>query len=192
MPAVQPSSLPFALPGPTWASTVRGAPHREDPTCPRPPPAVCAADVTALYDRCLADRPKACIVISHAAGVQVLTVTCSMPAPAETAAAAGRRHCCHRCRRRRGRTFTAVGIVPAQPTNPVATTSAGRLASPLSRAPLPSSPPEIVSPPTKKTRRQRNEVELLWDLEPEGEFLLSPLSCPATPPSREPTPSLPP
>jgi hypothetical protein len=171
---------------------VRGAPHREDPTCPRPPPAICAADVMALYDRCLANRPKARIVISHAAGVQVLTVTCSMPAPAETAAAARRRRRCHRRRRRRGCTITAVGRVPAQPTNPVAATPAGRLASPLSRAPLPSSPPEIISPPAKRTRRQRNEVELLWNLELEGEFLLYPLSCPATPPLRKLTPSLPP
>jgi hypothetical protein len=99
-------------------SVVRGAPRRENPTCPRPPPAVCAADFTALYDYCLANGLKARIVISHAAGIQVLTVTCSIPAPTETAAA-----------------------------------PAGGLASPPSRIPSPPSPPEIASPPAKRTSK---------------------------------------
>jgi hypothetical protein len=53
------------------------------------------------------------------------------------------------------------------------------------------SAPEIVPPPAKRTRKRRNEVELLRASEPEGKLLLSPPTCPATPPSREPPPSSP-
>jgi hypothetical protein len=77
-----PTSPPSTMPGPMWASMVRGAPRGGDPTCPRPLPAVCAADFMALYDRCLAGGIKARLVISQTAGVQTLTITCSIPAPA--------------------------------------------------------------------------------------------------------------
>ncbi len=41
---------------------------------------------------------------------------------------------------------------------------------------------EVNTQPAKGTRRQRNELELLRGLVEEGELLLSPLSCPASPP----------
>jgi hypothetical protein len=79
-------------PGPTWASVVRGDVNsrEDDSTCPRPSPAISAAGFTALNNRCMAGGLKACIVISHAAGIKVLTVTCTIPVLAETAPAAGR------------------------------------------------------------------------------------------------------
>jgi hypothetical protein len=60
-----------------------------------------------------------------------------------------------------------------------------------SHAPSPPYPPEIAPPPAKRTRKQRNEVELLQVSELDCELLLSPPTCPATPPSRVPPPSSP-
>ncbi len=70
-------------------------------------PAVTAADATALCDRCLASSLKAPVVFSPAAGRQTLSLSCTSPAPAESAAAAGKRRRHHHCRRRRGRAATA-------------------------------------------------------------------------------------
>jgi hypothetical protein len=41
---------------------------------------------------------------------------------------------------------------------------------------------EAVTPPPKRIRRRRNEVELLWGAEGEDDLLLSPLSCTSPPP----------
>jgi hypothetical protein len=89
---------PYNSPGaPTWASVVRGEGSRTVKTTrPLQQPAVIAADFMALYDQCLASGLKARVVFSHAAGCQTLTVSCIFPAPAETAAAAGKH--CRRCR----------------------------------------------------------------------------------------------
>ncbi len=46
---------------------------------PAQQPAVIAAEFTALYDRCLGSGLKACVVFNHAAGRQMLTVSCSFP-----------------------------------------------------------------------------------------------------------------
>ncbi len=94
-----PTPHPSASPGsPTWASVARGdvGAHAVEPICTRQQPAITAADLMAFYDRCTASGLKAQVVFSHAAKNQVLTVTCSIPAPAVTSAASGRR--CHRRR----------------------------------------------------------------------------------------------
>jgi hypothetical protein len=70
-------------------------------------------------------------------------------------------------------------VEPAQSSPPVAPTRGN--SSQLAPSPPPISSPEIQSPPVKRTRRQRNELELFRDHEEEGELLLSPLSAPATP-----------
>jgi hypothetical protein len=51
----------------------------ETPACPTPQPAVSSADFSALYERCMANGLKARVVFSHAAGLQVVTITCSLP-----------------------------------------------------------------------------------------------------------------
>ncbi len=70
------------------------------PTCPTPQPAVSSADFSALYELCLAKGLKARLVFNHAAGLQVVTVSCSLPRTSTIPATAGKRH--HRRRRRRG------------------------------------------------------------------------------------------
>jgi hypothetical protein len=172
-----------SLGSPTWASVVRGEARREKPACPEPQPAVItAADFSALYQRCMASSLKARVIISHAAGCQVLTVSCSIPVPAVTDTAAGRRH---RRRRRRGRATTAACEEPALPSSlPVAAAGGDpplpALSTPPHTSPTPPSP-EFLTPPAKRTRRRRNEVELLRDHVDDNEMLLSPLSAPATP-----------
>jgi hypothetical protein len=44
-----------------------------------------------LYERCLANGLKACVVFSHAAGLQVATITCSLPTTSTIAATANKR-----------------------------------------------------------------------------------------------------
>jgi hypothetical protein len=87
------SSRPSTSPGsPTWASVVRGEASEGLLTCPVSQPAVVsAADFSALYQCCVASGLKASMNISHAAGCQVFTVSCNIPAPAGTDNAAGRR-----------------------------------------------------------------------------------------------------
>ncbi len=81
-----------SLSSPTWPSVVRGEAREGTPACPRSQPAiVTAADFSALYQRCVASGLKASVNISHVAGCQVLTVLCTIPAPAMTETAAGRR-----------------------------------------------------------------------------------------------------
>jgi hypothetical protein len=90
----------------TWASVVRGS--VEEPACFKPQPAVSTADFSALYEQCLASGLKARMVFNQAAGIQVITVTCSLPTSA-TAAIVVR--CCRRRRRRQrcGSAATTVG-----------------------------------------------------------------------------------
>jgi hypothetical protein len=165
---------------PTWASVVRG-----DGACavksssPAQQPAVLAAEFTALYDRCLASGLKARVVLNYAAGRQTFTVSCSFPVPAETSAAAGRRHCRHRRHRRRGRAATAAPADPARAspsTAPLPVVAMPRPATPRPTTPVQS--PETTPPPVKKTRKRKNEVKLLRDCGEDSEILLSP------PPSR--------
>jgi hypothetical protein len=134
---------------PMWASVASGeaCARMEKNTCPGS--VVTAAEFAALYERCMVSGLKARLVISHAAGCQAITVSCSLPVPAETAAAAGRR--CHHRRRRRGRTATAAREPRAHPSSPVIVAPAGGNASSLAIPPPPSSP-EIQPPPAKKTR----------------------------------------
>ncbi len=140
----------------------------------RPPQlAVIAAEFSALYDRCLASGLKARVVFSHAAGRQMLSVSCSFPVPAETTVAAGRRRRRHRRRRRRGRAATAAPVAPAQATPaspPIAVPSV--VSTPQLETPMQS--PETAPPPVKKPRKRRNEAELLRDCGESNEILLSP------------------
>jgi hypothetical protein len=180
---------------PTWASVVRGEGSRTVKST-RPPqqPAVIAADFTALYDRCLASGFKARVVFSYAAGRQTLSVSCIYPAPAETAAAAGKRCRRHRRRRRRGRVAAATPVVPARTTPSTAVIADASMPHPAT----PALPPEIALPPThsarptpspespdnapppvKKPRKRRNEIELLRECRESNEIFLSP------PPGRE-------
>jgi hypothetical protein len=85
----------------------------------------------------------------------------------------------------RGRATTAACEEPALPSSlPVAAAGGDPPLPALSTPPhtsqtLPS--PELLTPPAKRTRRRRNEVELLRDHEEDNELLLSPFSAPATP-----------
>jgi hypothetical protein len=58
--------------------------HVEKTTCTDPLPAVTAAKFSALFDRCMVSGLKARWDISHAAGCQVINVSCSLPVTAET------------------------------------------------------------------------------------------------------------
>jgi hypothetical protein len=84
---------------PMWASVAKGdvLTRVEKTTCPGQ--AVTAAEFSALYERCMASGLKAHLVVSHAAGCQAITVSCSIPVLAVTATAAGRRRHCRRHRR---------------------------------------------------------------------------------------------
>jgi hypothetical protein len=101
------SSRPSTSPGsPTWASVVRGEAREGIPACSgSQPAALSVAEFSALYEHCVASGLKASISFRHAAGVQVITVTCNVPVPAATDTAAGRR----RWRRRRKE---GVGALP--------------------------------------------------------------------------------
>jgi hypothetical protein len=133
-----------------WASVARGDANGrvEKTTCTESssPPAVAAADFLALFKRCMASGLKARMVINHAAGCQAITVTCNLPASAETAPTAGRR----RCRRRRSRAATAAHAVPAQSSSPATVTPVGRDVSSPSVTPLPPSLLELQPPSAKK------------------------------------------
>jgi hypothetical protein len=170
---------------PTWASVARGDANVrvEKTTCTQPPPAVTAAEFLALFHHCMASGLKARMVTSHAAGCQAITVTCNLPASTETTTTAGGRHRRRRHRRWRGRAATAARAVPAQLSSPVAAAPMGGDISSPSVTPPPPSLPKLQPPPAKRTRKRQNEVELLRDSEVETDLLLSPLSCPATPPS---------
>jgi hypothetical protein len=170
LPTPRPSTSPGS---PTWASVARGVAgvRAGEPSCPRQPPTVSAADFTELYDRCLASGLKARIIFNHAAGRQTLTVTCHLSSPAVTTAATGKSRRRHRRRRRRSRAAIAVPDCPAReaPT----TLSAPTAPSPTQTQPTPPSP-DIVSPLAKRTRKQRNELELLRDWEGNDDLLVSP------------------
>jgi hypothetical protein len=112
---------PTTSPGsPTWANVDRSNVdvRAAKPTCPRQQPAITPADFTALYDRCMSSGFKARITISHAAGNQVFTVSCNLPAPAVMNTAAGSRRRRHGRRRRRGHAASAAGEEPAQIFSP--------------------------------------------------------------------------
>jgi hypothetical protein len=131
-------------------------------SCPVQQPAVIAADFLALYNRCLASGLKARLNFSHSAGHQVLTVSCNLPEPAVNLAAAGKRRRRHRRRQRRARAAIASARVSTPPT---ATPAAPTPAAPSPAVgPCPLSP-ETAPPPVKRTRKRRNELELLrdWD-----------------------------
>jgi hypothetical protein len=207
-----PPRLPTSQVSPTatWANVVRGGAcaRVEGPACPTP--AVSTPDFQSLYERCLASGFKARVIFNHVAGLQTATVSCSLPScslpssSSNAATAVNPSRCrCHRRRRRRGRAAFTSGANSAHPpstatTVPAVATRAGEkpctptpnavLTTPRSPQrlafPLPS--PEIVSPPAKRTRKWRTEVELLRGLEEEGEFLVSPLSGAASPPSFSP------
>ncbi len=149
-------------------------------TCPRQQPAVpavTAADFTALYDHCIASGLKARLVFSAVAGGQSFTVSCHVPVPASTTAVAGKRRRRHRRRQKRGRAATSAPDGPARVCPPsVADTAAP--SPPPTQAPSPPPSPEITSPPVKKTRKRRNEIELLRDCDDydgDDKLLLSPL-----------------
>jgi hypothetical protein len=192
------SSRPSTSPSsPTWASVVRGEAREGIPACSGPQPAaISVADFSALYERCVASGLKASLSFSHAAGVQVITITCNVPVPAATDTAAGRRRRRRRRKRRRRRAATAAreGPVPPSSSSPAAVAAvltAGSTPPARSRTPpAPPTPPspETQPPPSKRTRRRRNELELLRDSVDDNEIVLSPLSPsgPAKPPSATP------
>ncbi len=159
-------------------------------SCPEQQPVVIAADFMALFDRCLASGLKARLIFSHAAGHQVLTVTCNLPAPAVNLAAAGKRRRRHRRRhRRRQRRGRAAKASARVSTPPTATPAAPTPAAPspaLGPCPL---LPETAPPPAKRTRKRRNKVELLRDWDESSEFLFSPLPSRSTSPSPTPLPA---
>jgi hypothetical protein len=112
----------------------------------------------------------------------MLTVSCIFPAPAKTAATAGKLRLRHRRRPRRGRAATAAPDVPSRVTSPTN-------APPVALTPQPAMPalsPEIAPPPMKKLRKRRNEVKLLRDCDLSIEIFLS------SPPSRGSLPLPPP
>jgi hypothetical protein len=160
-----------------------------------------------LYGHCLASGLKTRMIFSHAAGTQVTTMTCSLPMPSTTAVAtAARRRRRPHHGRRRGRATRTEGASPAlQPSSiisaqtsatpgpAVATPDRGKACSSPPRPLATSSSPDVMSPPAKKTKKQRNELELLRSDVNTNELLLSPLRCTASPPPSSPlTPSLPP
>jgi hypothetical protein len=169
-----------------WARVARGnmGPCAGELTCHRHQPAITAADFTAQYDRCLASGLKACVVFSYPAGRQILTIMCHQPTPAVITATA-RKHCRHhrRCRRC-GIAATAVPDCPARVQPPII--AAPAVLSPT-QTPLPLSSPDIASPPAKRTRRRRTELELLRDCEGNDELLVSPRLGWSTPPSLTPS-----
>jgi hypothetical protein len=194
-----------SLVSPTWADEVRGkeCASVEIPARPTSQPAVSSADFSALYERCLVNGLKAHVVFSHAAGFQVATIKCSLPTTSAIAATAKKRHHRRRRRRRRGRAATSTDtntvrspstatatMTSAAPAGKSATTPIQAVSStpPSSAQPVPSpSSPEATTPPLKRIRRRRNEVELLRGLEgDDDELLLSPLSGVASPPSFSP------
>jgi hypothetical protein len=167
------------FPTATWASVVRGS--EDEPARFKPQPAVSTAEFSALYERCLASGPKARVVFSHAAGMQTVTITCSLPTTSATDATVVR----PRRRRRRVRAATTAGN--STDGAPPTCTAASAVAAPAGYASTPSSP-EVTSPPAKGTRKRRNEVELLRDVDGEGDLLLSPPSRLASPLSFSPSP----
>jgi hypothetical protein len=130
----------------------------------------------------------------HASGLQVFTVSCSLPTASSSTTTAGKRRCRRRRRRRHTATIASAGTDRSPTTATVAAdTPAGESAStpsPASPTPTPPSPqqpvlpassPEIRTPPPKRNKRKRrNEVELSRGLDGDGELLLSPLSCTAS------------
>jgi hypothetical protein len=158
------SSRPSTSPGsPTWASVVRGEARKGLPACSGSQrAAISAADFSALYQRCVASGLKASVNFSHAAEVQVLTVTCNVPDPAATDTAAGRHRRRRPRRRRRGHAATAACeelALSLPPAAVAAVTTAGSTLPAL--PPLPPAPPSPPSPETqppsaKKTRRSWN------------------------------------
>ncbi len=154
------------------------------PVCPTPSPAVSTAEFSALYERCLTNGLKARFVLSYAAGLQVITVSCSLPTVITTATTIKKRR--HRRRRRRCvRAATTAGASTDSPssTDAAATTAPAIAACAASAGELILTPSllEANTLPAKRKRKLRNKVELLQELEEEGELLLSPLSCTASP-----------
>jgi hypothetical protein len=186
---------PTSLVSPMWANMVRGdvCACVEGPVCPTPQPEVSSADFSALYERCLASGLMARVVFGQAAGLQVVTVTCSLPTTSTIAATAKKR--CRRRHRRQRRVGAATTVGASTVCSPSTATAApaGKSATtptleavssipPSTHQPVPSpSSPEVITPPPKRTRRRRNEVELLRGLEEEGELLFSPLFGVASP-----------
>jgi hypothetical protein len=76
-----------------WASVVRGGARASVEGPIRQTPAVSTADFTALYEHCLASGLKARVVFSHITGLQIATVSCSLPTTViNDATAVNRRH----------------------------------------------------------------------------------------------------
>jgi hypothetical protein len=114
------------------------------------------------------------VVFSHAAGTQVITVTCNLPASFAAFATGARRRRCHRRRRRRRCAATTMGASTDGTPLDVAASAVAALAD--GDVPTPPSP-EAITPPPKRIQRRHNEVELLRGADGEDDLLLSPLSC---------------
>ncbi len=163
---------------PSWAGVVRGTERASEEQRACPPPSVTTADFTALFDRCMARGLKAHVTISHTSGLQLVTLSCSLPASNHIAAApAKKRRRRPRRRCRRGKTAAVDGKSAGPGVTPdallddllddlpdplldprPATTSTNEKLPPstptplTSAPPLPSTTPDITSPPAKKTR----------------------------------------
>jgi hypothetical protein len=94
--------------------------------------------VWRVVEHCMVSGLKARLVISHAAGCQAITVSCSLPVPAEAATTAGRRR--RRHRRQRGRTATTAREARLHPSSPVVVTPVGGNLSSPATPPPPSLP----------------------------------------------------
>jgi hypothetical protein len=194
VPAVTRPPTSLVSPTATWASVVRGdvCAGAGEPACPTtqpapagpaPQPAVSSADFSALYEHCLASGLKVRLMFSHAAGIQSITLSCSLPTATKIAIAEKRRRRRRRHQGRRGAAITVGANTNLLPYTDVAATAVAAPAGCNVSAP---SSPEISTPPPKRKRRRCNEVELLQEPEMDGELLLSPLSCAASTPSSSP------
>jgi hypothetical protein len=193
-----PSPPPTSRASPTWAGVVRGGVGTSlgEPAVSRPLPPVCAADFSALYDRCMQSGLKARVSFNHAAGLQTVTLTCILPDPSTPAATTvkRRRHCRRRTRRDRAAAITAACDNQSRPQPSSPGTAAPSCENAQAKTPSPL-PPEVAPPPAKRVRKRHNEAELLRESEDESELLLSPLStqaAPVTPPPCTPPSSAPP
>jgi hypothetical protein len=154
-PHLSPSSPP-SHEASSWTSVVRGdMPSRvEERVSPRQPLAVSTADFTSLYERCVADGLKACMILSYVTGRQLVNLSCSLPAHSKTPTVPGKRHSRRRQRRHHGPTPNAAvdkynapagGNEPPPP--PLQLTSPTPIPPPPT--PTPGTPP---SPPAKRKR----------------------------------------
>jgi hypothetical protein len=147
---------------PTWAATRAGS----DTSSPA------IIDFMSLYDICVSSGHVARISVNHQPGYQDVTLHCRFPT--QPTAANNRKR-----RRRRPRCPSA------------ATTACAPLVPAATSTPTPAETPPPISPPAKRLRKRRCEVELLREGNEDSSLILTPPSyshpSPSTPPSMPPS-----